>query len=216
MGQIRIPLVWLLAAIFVPSLGTTDIILQVEIWTNFIQQALKDNAEATSTLSIEQQHIRKVVLQHRLASDILTANQGGTCALQNLNVVSVFLIICRMCLILLVLRQQIHKVSDPAPAFGAAVWNWWTSSSWWKHLLPKVITVTLILLFGPHIINCISRFTASWLEASNLQMVTKGVPRVMHRSPLVSPMSGNLMLSPNNAPFQQEAVRVVVTPFPHS
>ena len=97
-----------------------------------------------------------------MALSRLTAAQGGTCA-----------IIKSECCVyipdysqnvsdsLLDLQQQIHEMSNPAPAFGAALWNWLTSSSWWKHLLPKVITVTLILLFGPHIINCISRFTAS-------------------------------------------------------
>ena len=44
-----------LAAIFVPSLGTTDIMLRVEALTNFTQQALNDTAEAISTLNMEQQ-----------------------------------------------------------------------------------------------------------------------------------------------------------------
>ena len=29
-----------------------------------------------------------------------------------------------------ILQQQIHKMLDPAPAFGAALWNWLMSSSW--------------------------------------------------------------------------------------
>ena len=89
-----------LAAIFVPSFGTTDIRLRVEALTNFTPQALNDTAEAISTLNMEQKQIRKVVLQNQMALDILTAAQGGTMLLlYNLHVVSIFLIIHRMCLI---------------------------------------------------------------------------------------------------------------------
>ena len=49
--------------------------------TNFTQQALQDSQKAISALNAEQAQIRKVVLQNRLALDILTAAQGGTCAI---------------------------------------------------------------------------------------------------------------------------------------
>ena len=67
--------------VFVPSLGTTDVMLQVDALTNFTQQALQDYQKAISALNAEQAQIRKVVLQNRLALDILTAVQGGTCAI---------------------------------------------------------------------------------------------------------------------------------------
>ena len=70
-----------LAAVFVPSLGTTDVMLRVDALTNFTQQALQDSQKAISALNAEQAQIRKVVLQNRLALDILTAAQGGTCAI---------------------------------------------------------------------------------------------------------------------------------------
>ena len=66
---------------FVPSLGTTDVMLRVDALTNFTQQALQDSQKAISALNAEQAQIRKVVLQNRLALDILTAAQGGTCAI---------------------------------------------------------------------------------------------------------------------------------------
>ena len=44
-----------LTVIFVPSLGTTDIMLRVEALTNFTQQPLNATAEAISTLNMEQQ-----------------------------------------------------------------------------------------------------------------------------------------------------------------
>ena len=48
---------------------------------NFIQQALQDSQKAISALNAEQAQTRKVVLQNRLALDIPTAAQGGTCAI---------------------------------------------------------------------------------------------------------------------------------------
>ena len=70
-----------LAAVFVPSLGTTDVMLRVDALANFTQQALQDSQKAISALNAKQAQIRKVALQNRLALDILTAAQGGTCAI---------------------------------------------------------------------------------------------------------------------------------------
>ena len=55
--------------------------LQVDILTNFTQQALQDSQKAISALNAEQAQIRKVVLQNRLALDIPTVAQGGKCAI---------------------------------------------------------------------------------------------------------------------------------------
>ena len=49
--------------------------------TKFTQQILQDFQKAISALNAEQAQIRKVVLQNRLSLDILTAVQGGTCAI---------------------------------------------------------------------------------------------------------------------------------------
>ena len=62
-------------------MGTTDVMLRADALTNFTQQALQDSQKAISALNAEQAQIRKVVLQNRLASDILTAAQGETCAI---------------------------------------------------------------------------------------------------------------------------------------
>ena len=48
--------------------------------TNFTQ-ALQESQKAISALNAEQVQIRKVVLQNRLTLDILTAAQGGMCAI---------------------------------------------------------------------------------------------------------------------------------------
>ena len=50
-----------LAAVFVPFLGTTDVMLRVDVLTSFTQQALQDSQKAISALNAEQAQIRKVV-----------------------------------------------------------------------------------------------------------------------------------------------------------
>lgn len=93
------------------------IMLRVEALTNFTPQSLNDTAEAIPTLNMEQKQIRKVVLQNRMALDILSAGQGGTCA-----------VIKSECCAYIPdysqnvsdslrdLRQQIREMSDPAPS----------------------------------------------------------------------------------------------------
>ena len=68
-----------IAALFVPSIGTTDIMIQVEVLTNFTKQALLDSTKAIQALNEEQIQMRKAVIQNRMALDMLTAAQGGTC-----------------------------------------------------------------------------------------------------------------------------------------
>ena len=70
-----------LAALFVPSVGTMDIMIKVEALTNFTKQALLDSTKAIQALNKEQIQMRKAVIQNRMALDILTAGQGGTCAI---------------------------------------------------------------------------------------------------------------------------------------
>ena len=70
-----------IAALFVSSIGTTDIMIKAEALTDFTQQALLDRTKATQALNEEQIQMRKVVIQNRMALDMLTAAQGGTCAL---------------------------------------------------------------------------------------------------------------------------------------
>ena len=65
-----------LAAIFLPSLRATDVMLWADALTNFTQQALQDSQKAILALSAEQIQIKRVVSQNRLAWYILTAAQG--------------------------------------------------------------------------------------------------------------------------------------------
>ena len=58
-----------------------DIMIRVEVLTNFTQRALNDNLRMIQALNTEQIQMRKAVIQNRMALDILTAAQGGTCAI---------------------------------------------------------------------------------------------------------------------------------------
>ena len=69
-----------LAALFVLSVGTTDIMVNVDALTNFTKQALLDSTKAIQALNEEQIQMKKAVIQNRMALDILTAAQRGTCA----------------------------------------------------------------------------------------------------------------------------------------
>ena len=55
-----------LPAIFIPSLGTTDVMIRVDPLTNFTQQTLQDSQKAISALNAKQIQIRKVVLQKQI------------------------------------------------------------------------------------------------------------------------------------------------------
>ena len=65
-----------IAAFFVPSVGTTDIMIKAETLTNFTKQALLDRTKAIQALNEEQIQMRKAVIHSRMALDILTATQG--------------------------------------------------------------------------------------------------------------------------------------------
>ena len=59
----------------------TDIMIKAEALTNFTQQALLDRTKAIQALNEEPIQMRKAVIPNRMALDILTAAQGGTCAI---------------------------------------------------------------------------------------------------------------------------------------
>ena len=55
--------------------------IKVEALTNFTKQAVLDGAKAIQALNEEQIQMRKAVIQNRMALDMLTAAQGGTCGI---------------------------------------------------------------------------------------------------------------------------------------
>ena len=61
--------------------GLANIRIRVDALTNFTQRALNDHLRAIQALNTGQIQMRKTVIQHQMALDILTATQGGTCAI---------------------------------------------------------------------------------------------------------------------------------------
>ena len=64
-----------IAALFTPSIGTTDTMIKLEALANFTKQGLLDSAKAIQALNEEQIQMRKVVIQNRMALDMLTTVQ---------------------------------------------------------------------------------------------------------------------------------------------
>ena len=56
-------------------------LLHLEALTKFTQEALNDSQAGIALLNTEMSLMRKAVLQNRMALDILTASQGGTCTI---------------------------------------------------------------------------------------------------------------------------------------
>ena len=69
--------------------------VKVKALTNFTKQALLDSTKAIQALNEEQIQMRKAVIQNKMALDILTAAQGGTCT----NVVCISLTCLKMYLL---------------------------------------------------------------------------------------------------------------------
>ena len=109
--------------------------LQVDALTNFTQQALEDSQKAISALNAEQAQIRKMVLENRLALDILTAAQGGTCA-----IIQTQCCTYKPDMTTNVIRFTKHmnkmiEAMDIPEASIASFWEMLTSAPWWKTIL---------------------------------------------------------------------------------
>ena len=110
---------------------------------------------------------------NRLALDILTATQRGTCA-----------IIHTQCCAYIPgsstnvthftkhMNTMIQAMDNPE-ASVASLWETLTSSTWWKTILIAIILIFLFLLFAPCICNCVAGFVSSCMKAFKLQIVVQ-------------------------------------------
>ena len=172
---------------FVPSLRTTNVMLRVDAVTNFTQQALQESQKAMSALNAEQIQIRKVVLQNRLALDILTTARG-TCAIIHTHCCTY---IPDMSTNVTHFTKHMNKVieaMDTPEASIATLWEKLTSSPWWKTILITIILIVLFLLLAPCICNCVAGFASSRMKAFKLQMVVQ--------APTSATASSNYYLGP--------------------
>ena len=114
-----------------------------------------------------------MVLQNRLALDILTATQGGTCAITHTQCCTY---ISNMNTNVTYFTKHMNKMigaMDTPEASIASLWETLTSSPWWTTILITIILSVLFLLFDPCICNCITGFISSRMKAFKLQMVAQ-------------------------------------------
>ena len=114
-----------------------------------------------------------MVLQNRLALDILTATQGGACAIIHTQ--------CCTCIPdmntnVTHFTKHMNKIIQAMESPEASVTTLWetlTSSPWWKTILIIIILIVLFLLFAPCTCNCVTGFVSGHLKAFKLGMVVQ-------------------------------------------
>ena len=156
--------------------------------TNFTQQALQESQKAVSALNVKQAQIRKGVLQNRLALDILTAAQGGTCAIIHTQCCTYIPDTSTNVTYFTKRMNKMIGAMDTPEASIASLWETLTSSPWWKTILITIILIVLFLFFAPCICNCVAGFSSSCMKAFKLQMVAQ--------APMNATASSNYYLGP--------------------
>ena len=152
-----------LAALFVPSIGTTDIMVKVEALTNFTKQALLDSSKAIQALNKEQIQMRKSAIQNRMALDILTAAQEGTCTIIKAECcVYIPDLSGNVSTTLEDMQNQVKAMSNENIPFWTLVLSW-VKGDWWKTIAAVVIIVLIILLCGPCLLQCLVNFVTQRL-----------------------------------------------------
>ena len=137
------------AAFFVPSIGTTDIMIKVEAFSNFTKQTLLDRTKTIQALNKEQIQMRKVVIHNRMALDILIAAQGGTCAIIKVECcVYIPDLSGIVSTALNDMKNQVKAMSNENILFWTLVLSW-VKGNWWKTIFTTVIVVLIVLLCGP-------------------------------------------------------------------
>ena len=138
-----------IAALFVPSIGTTDIMIKVEALTNFTKQALLDRTKAIQALNEEQMQMRKAVIHNSMALDILTAAQGETSAIIKVECcVYIPDLSGNVSTALDDMKNQVKAMSNENIPFWTSVLSW-VKGDWWKTIFTTVIVVLIVLLCGP-------------------------------------------------------------------
>ena len=115
-----------------------------------------------------------MVLQNRFTLDILTAVQGGTCAIIHTRCSTY---IPDMSTNVTHFTKHMNKMigaMDIPEASIASFWEMLTSAPWWKTILLTIILIVLFLLFAPCICNCVTGFVSSCMKAFKLQMAVLG------------------------------------------
>ena len=127
----------------------TDIMIKAEALTNFTQQALLDRTKAIQALNEEPIQMRKAVIPNRMALDILTAAQGGTCAIIKVECcVYIPDLSANVSTALDDMKKQVKAMSNENIPFWPLVLSW-VKGDWWKTIFTIVIVTLIVLLCGP-------------------------------------------------------------------
>ena len=90
-----------------------------------------------------------MVLQNRLALDILTAAQGGTCAIIHIQCCTYIPDMSTNVIHFTKHMTTMTGALDTPEASIASLWETLTSSPWWKTILITIILIVLFFLFFP-------------------------------------------------------------------
>lgn len=123
--------------------------INVEALTNFTKQALLDRTKAIQALNEEQIQMRKAVIYNRMALDILTAAQGGTCAIIKVECcVYIPDLSGNVSTALDDMKNQVKAMSNENIPFWTLVLSC-VKGGWWKTIFTTVIVALIVLLCGP-------------------------------------------------------------------
>ena len=137
--------------------------IKLEALTNFLKQALLDSTKAIQALNEEQIQMRKVVIQNRMALDMLTAAQGGTCAIINIECcVYIADLSGNVSAALDDMKNQVKAMSNENIPFWTSVLSWMKGECW-KAIFTIVIVALIVLLCGPCILQCTRNFVTQRL-----------------------------------------------------
>ena len=123
--------------------------IKVEALTNFTKQALLDRTKAIQALNEKQIQIRKAVIHNRMALDILTAAQGGTCAIIKVECcVYIPDLSGNVSTALDDMKNRVKVMSNENIPFWTLILSW-VKGNWWKTIFTTVIVALIVLLCGP-------------------------------------------------------------------
>ena len=123
--------------------------IKVEALTNFTKQALLDRTKAIQALNEEQIQIRKAVIHNRMALDILTAAQGGTCAIIKVECcVYIPDLSGNVSTALDDMKNWVKAMSNENIPFWTSVLSW-VKGNWWKTIFTTIIVALIVWLCGP-------------------------------------------------------------------
>ena len=132
--------------------------------------------------------MRKVVLQNRLALDILTAAQGGTCAIIHTRCCTYIPDMSTNVTHFTKHMNMMIQAMDTPEVSAPSLWEMLTSSPWWRSILIVIILIVLFLLFAPCICNCVIGFASSLMKVFKLHIVVQ--------APTSATASSNYYLGP--------------------